>query len=68
MLPPLLSPARAAQELRCELWLVDLLINRRLLHVNRVDGLRKVRTQELHAFRRLHDPSYRDPRFNKEAA
>jgi hypothetical protein len=30
--------------------------------------LRKVRTQELHAFRRLHDPSYRDPRFNKEAA
>jgi hypothetical protein len=64
---PLLSPARAAQELSCPLWILDLLIDKGVLHTHRVEGLRKIRAIEVEGLRRRRDPFYRDGRYAEAA-
>lgn len=54
---PLLSVAATAAVLECPVWLVDVLIDRKLLYAHRVRGTPRVRHRELHAFIRANAPS-----------
>ena len=65
-LTPLVSPARAASELGCPLWVLELLVDRGVLSAHRVNGQRKIRGHELNGLRRRRDPTFRDPRYGEE--
>ncbi len=55
---PLLSPAGAAGLLGCPVWMIDLLVRRKLLYATRVGDTLRIRHREIEALRRTHDPSY----------
>jgi hypothetical protein len=52
----LLSPAAAAAELGCAVWLVHALCRRGVLRSVRVDGHPRISRRELNAFTRTHRP------------
>jgi hypothetical protein len=54
---PLVSVAGAAAILECPVWLVDVLVSRKLLCATRVQGTPRIRHRELHAFIRANAPS-----------
>lgn len=57
---PLLSPAAAAATIGCPVWLIHLLIERRILYSVNVQGFPKIRHRELHAFIRMNTPNLKE--------
>jgi hypothetical protein len=64
---PLVSIAGAAGLLRCECWMVHVLIDLKVLSAHRVQGTLRIRHRELDALRRRRDPSYRSETSNGNA-